>query len=103
VAVAEQPRAQEALYPRAQLDLVDGRGAADELGLGCDRLGFGGLDEDSGRRRAPLRQRKSWEGRVQPRAPDEGPQCKTPLTHYLRPRLVAPPNTALFRQNGHGI
>ena len=86
-----------------QLDLVDGGGAADEFRLCGDGLRFGRLHEHSGRRRALLRQRRAREDRFQQSGQNDGRRRKTPLTHCLRPRHVASANTALFRQNGHGI
>ena len=55
VAVGELARPQISLHARAQVDLVDGGGAADQFGLLGERPGLDGLHENGGRRRGLLR------------------------------------------------
>ena len=69
VAVGELARTEEALHAGAQLDLVDGGGAADELGLVGDRLHLGGLDEHGGGRRALLGPGRRRADNAVPKAP----------------------------------
>ena len=81
VAVVELARPEEAFDAGAQLDLVDGGGAADELGLVGDRLQLGGLDQHGGRRRALLGPGRHGRKHRRQTRPEKRHYRETPLLH----------------------